>query len=93
MNDRFVSDEKLTKEEYDKTMLNGYFYLVHDESVEQAFMRNCDEKIYYPFNTEALQKHDIVPMLKHFESEKYQEFEKCIELKKIYDNWNYRQSN
>ena len=50
MNDRFVSDEKLTKEEYDKTMLNGYFYLVHDESVEQAFMRNCDEKIYDNWN-------------------------------------------
>jgi len=93
MTERYVSDEDLTPDEYDRTMLNGYFFVVHNETIEQAFNRNGDEKIYYPFMTENVQREDILPMIKHFESEKYQEYEKCLELKKIYDQWYHRQSN
>ena len=93
MIERYVSDEELTPDEFDKTMLNGYFFIIHNETIEQAFIRNCDEKIYYPFKTENVQRNDILPMIKHFESEVYQEYEKCQELKKLYDKWFYRLNN
>jgi len=93
MSERYISDDKLTPDEIDKTMLNGYFYLIHNETIDEAFTRNGDEKIFYPFRTENVQRIDILPMIKHFASEKYQEYEKCHELKKIYDNWNHRQGN
>ncbi len=82
-----VADKKLTDEEYDLSMLNGYFYLIHKETTKQAFTRNASTVIYYPFDSNNIKRSDIEIMIKHFASYKLQEYERCNELQKILKNY------
>lgn len=82
-----IEDRQLTDEEYDHSMLNGYFYLIHKETTKQAFTRNASNVIYYPFDHNNIKRSDIEKMIKHFASKKIQEFERCSELMKIIDNY------
>lgn len=80
MKNNYILDTELTEDEMDKSMLNGYFMLIHNESLNEAFTRNGNEEIYYPFNTDSISENDIIKMINHFASDKIQEFERCVIL-------------
>ena len=89
MKNKYVPDTELSNDDIDKSMLNGYFRLIHNESINDAFIRNGNEQIFYPFHTEKFTTDDIQLMIDHFASDKIQEYERCIELQqymKAYKN-------
>ena len=91
---RYIPDENLTKEMVHLSMLNGYMYLIKGESISKAYERNQTEQIYYPFNVDlGVELKDIKSMIEHFANDSIQDFEKCIELKKLYDKHSDRYCN
>ncbi len=87
----YIPDNELTDDLKTQSMINGYMYLIKGETITEAYERNQTEQIYYPFNTdEDIKTDDINSMLRYFE--RIEEFEKCLELKNLYDRIN-KQSN
>lgn len=83
---KYVPDTELTPQMVHSSMVNGYMYLIKGETITQAYERNKSEQIYYPFDTDKpICKTDLRLMLNHFSQESIEDFEKCIELKNLYD--------
>ena len=91
---RYIPDDELTNEMVNKSMINGYMYLIKGETLSKAYDRNLTEQIYYPFDIELkVNKEDIKFIMEHFAKDTIQDFEKCIELKKLYDKHSDRHIN
>lgn len=83
---KYIPDTELTSQMVHSSMVNGYMYLIKGETISQAYERNECEQIYYPFDTDKpINKKDLKLMLEHFAKETIEDFEKCIELKNLYD--------
>ena len=83
---KYVPDTELTFQMVHSSMVNGYMYLIKGETIIKAYERNASEQIYYPFDTDKpISKTDLRLMLNHFSQESIEDFEKCIELKNLYD--------
>ena len=66
-------------------MQNAYEHITGRETMQQKVNRNPHGLFIYPFDPEKVTADHIQEVIEHFA--KYDDFEKCIELKKIKESW------
>ncbi len=79
-------EDELSKEEYHQMMMNAYYRLIKDETMEECLLRNNTEAIYFPFElTGAIPEKTIELIIQHFID--VEMFEEVIELKKFFKQY------
>lgn len=78
----------MTDAQFHVTMVNGYNFLIKNETWNEAMQRNKCERVFYPFPIDEITIPDVKRLIEYFASPNIEEYEKCRKLDDLIKNWN-----
>jgi len=83
---------KMTDAQIHATMVNGYNFLIKNETWSEAMQRNKCERVFYPFPIDEITPTDIQTLMEYFADPNIEQYEKCIKLNKLLKEWKHTTS-
>lgn len=65
-----------------ESMINAYFFIIKNETINEAHKRNNSLEIFYPFNPDDFKIKDIREVMDYFANPIVEDYEKSHEIKK-----------